>query len=291
MSDAPGRAIPAAPVSTRCGAAATRSGRVFAFVAAHPDDDVMGAAGYVAKHSDETDLRFVLIHATDGGSGEIAPGSAATRETLGAVRRAEDEAGWRAVGRTPDRHEWFGLGDGTLGELASGLLESMIADVFAAERPDVVLTFGPDGITGHPDHIAVGAAASAAFHRFAGDGDVGFRRLFHGAYPQSVLDRANRRRAAQGRSPFDPTRTYEPRGVPDADITCSVDLRSAVPKVTAAFREHRSQWAPPWSEHTESDWVAAAGALHLVQASPVHSGGPRLTDPFAGIHLCTHGSG
>ena len=70
-------------------------------MAAHPDDDVMGAAGYVALNRDDPGLRFVLIHATDGDAGEIAPGIRATRETLGSVRRREDESGWRSVGRMP----------------------------------------------------------------------------------------------------------------------------------------------------------------------------------------------
>jgi len=261
-----------------------RGTRVIAFVAAHPDDDVMGAAGYMALNRDDPELRFVLIHAKDGDAGEIALGSRATRETLGSVRRREDESGWRSVGRMPDRHEWFGLPDGGLGDLPVGQLESMISDVFGLERPDIVMTFGPDGITGHPDHVAVGAAASAAFLRFAGRGGPGFRRLFHGAYPQSALDRVNARRVGEGRVPFDPTQVYQPRGVPDRDIACSVDLRSLVPVVTAAFREHRSQWVAPWAEHSERDWVSSAGALHMVQAWPPRpSGAARLSDPFQGL--------
>jgi N-acetyl-1-D-myo-inositol-2-amino-2-deoxy-alpha-D-glucopyranoside deacetylase len=261
-----------------------RLGRVVAFVVAHPDDDVMGAAGYMALNRNDPELRFVLIHATDGDAGEIAPGVDATRATLGAVRRGEDEAGWQAIGRIPDRHEWLGLPDGGLADLPDGLLESMIGDVFGEERPDIVMTFGPDGITGHPDHIAVGAAASAAFMRLAGSRGPGFHRLFHGAYPQSALDRVNTRRESEGRARFDPTQVYQPRGVPDVSIGCSVDLRALVPLVTAAFREHRSQWVAPWSENSERDWVSAAGALHMVQAWPVYRyGSARLSDPFQGL--------
>jgi len=261
-----------------------RRGRVLAFVAAHPDDDVMGAAGYIALNRDDPDLRFVLIHATDGGAGEIAPGIEATRQTLGAVRRREDESGWRSIGRMPDRHEWLNLPDGGLAELPAGQLESLIADVFEQERPDIVMTFGPDGITGHPDHVAVGAAASAAFLRFVGRSGPGFRRLFNGAYPQSALDRLNERRVREGRVPFDPTQVCQPRGVPDGDIACSVDLRSLVPVVTVAFREHRSQWVAPWANHSERDWVSSAGALHLLQAWPPRPpGAVRLSDPFQGL--------
>lgn len=43
----------------------------------------------------------MLIHATDGGAGGIPEGFPATRDTFGAVRRAECEAAWRAVGGSP----------------------------------------------------------------------------------------------------------------------------------------------------------------------------------------------
>lgn len=259
----------------------SRPARVLAFVAAHPDDDVMGAVGIVAKHRDDPGLRFVLVHATDGAAGEIAAGSGATRETLGAVRREEDRAGWRVVGRVPDRHEWLGFDDGAVADLPGGELTDRIADIFGQERPDVVLTAGQDGISGHPDHVAVGRATTEAFLRFAGDGGPGFRRLLHAVVPQTALDRMNARLVAAGRRPHDPTRVFDLRGVPDDQVACTVDQRDQVPLVEAAFRAHRTQWAPPWTEQTAEDWMWAAGASHFVQAWPAWvPGTPRLRDVF-----------
>lgn len=83
--------------------------RTFAVVVAHPDDEAFCWAGTVALHADEPGFRFVLIHATSGEVGDIREGFPAARETLGSIRRAESEAAWRAVGRTPDRHEWLGF--------------------------------------------------------------------------------------------------------------------------------------------------------------------------------------
>jgi LmbE family N-acetylglucosaminyl deacetylase len=265
-----------------------RPRRVLAFVAAHPDDDVMGAAGLVALHREDPEFRFVLVHATDGGAGEIAAGSGATRETLGAVRRAEDVAGWQVVGRSPDRHEWLGLEDGALADLDPAVLEGLLLPILAEERPDVVLTFGPDGITGHPDHIAIGATTTSVFLRLAtGPGaadEPGLHRLFHGAYPRSALDRVNDRRVAAGLPAWDPTQPYHLRGVPDEAIACTIDQREVVPVIRAAFRAHRSQWTSPWTEHDEAAWVSAAGENHLVQAWPPRGRGePRLTDPFEGL--------
>jgi LmbE family N-acetylglucosaminyl deacetylase len=226
----------------------------------------------------------VLVHATDGDAGEIAPGSGATQDQLGVTRRREDAAGWQVIGRAPDRHEWLGLPDGELSRLPTGLLEARIADVMAQERPDVVLTFGPDGITGHPDHIAVGAATSAAFLGFAGQGGPGFKRLFHAAWKQSSLDRLNDRRVASGLEPFDPTMVFHPRGVPDDEIACTIDQREVVPLIAAAFRMHRSQWSPFWSDLDDRGWVSMAGASHLVQSWPPRGhDAPLLEDPLEGI--------
>jgi len=45
-------------------------------------------------------------------------------------------------------------------------LVARIAAVMDAVRPDVVLTFGPLGLSGHPDHVAVHHATVTAFHRY-----------------------------------------------------------------------------------------------------------------------------
>jgi LmbE family N-acetylglucosaminyl deacetylase len=263
---------------------AGRRGKVVLLAVAHPDDDVMGGAGFMALHRADPDLRFVLVHATDGEAGEIAPASGVTRDQLAATRRREAAAGWQVIGRQPDRHEWLGLPDGGLADLPAGVLEARMATVLAEERPDVVLTFGPDGITGHPDHIAVGAATSAAFMRLAGGSGPGLRRLLHAAWKQSALDRLNERRAGRGLTPFDPTVVYNPRGVPDEDIACTTDQREVVPLIAAAFAMHRSQWSPFWSDLDERGWISMAGESHLVQAWPPRAhGAPLLRDPLEGL--------
>ena len=58
---------------------------------AHPDDESYSTYGTVALHRDEPGFRLVVLHATDGGAGEIAPGLQIDRRDLGAYRRAEVE--------------------------------------------------------------------------------------------------------------------------------------------------------------------------------------------------------
>jgi LmbE family N-acetylglucosaminyl deacetylase len=212
-----------------------------ALVVAHPDDDAYGMAGTVALHADEPGFRFVLVHATDGGARDIRPGFPATRETLGAVRQAECAAAWRALGRIPDRHEWLGYPDGAVDQVPFAELVDRVAAILDQEEPDVVATFGPDGITAHPDHIAIGAATDAAFERFAGTGRRGFRRLLHRVLPHSVFERWQRQRVELGLPVFDPAKVYHGRGVPDERIGVSVDCTAVADRVVAGLLEHRSQ--------------------------------------------------
>lgn len=257
--------------------------RTLAVVVAHPDDDAYGMAGTVALHAQDPDFRFVLVHVTDGEAGDIRDGFPATRETLGAIRRVECEEAWRALGRVPDRHDWFGYPDGAVDQVPHEELVQRIATIFEEESPDVVGSFGPDGITGHPDHITVGAATDAAFLRCAQSGRTGFKRLLHGALPQSVFDRWNTRRAVEGLPVFDPTRVYHLRGVPDEQIDVTVDCRSVADRVVAGLLQHRSQL------HVIQDafpvdverWKRSVGREHLVIAwPPKPAWAGTLTDVF-----------
>lgn len=258
--------------------------RTMVFVGAHPDDDLMALSGIVALHREDPDLRFVIVLATDGEGGNIAAGSEATPSTLGAVRRREAVAGWEIIGRQPDRLVWLGLADGGLADLPPDQLEAPLTEVLQQERPEVVITFGPDGISGHPDHIAVGQATDRAYARLTRDSGPGLRRLLHMALPQSGFDDMNAHRVRSGFEPLDPTRPYWPRGVPDDDIDVTVDLRAVWPRTRAAMQAHRSQWAPPWSEYDDEGWRRSAGARHFVQELPARDrGAGRLRSIFEGL--------
>lgn len=259
--------------------------RTLACVFAHPDDDAYGAAGSVALHADDPDFRFVLVHATFGEQGEIREGFPATRQTLGSIRRAEDEAAWRALGRVPDRHEWLGLPDGGVADVPFDELVTAIVRILEEEDPAVVVTFGPDGIFGHPDHIAIGAATDEAFARLHARDGSGFQRLAHGAVPQSVFERWNRQRADLGLYTFDPTQVYHMRGIPDAQIRITVDCGGVTDRIVAGLREHKSQLhvmsddptnSEQWERRVRREWYAIAGPDEALDTS-------MLTDLFDGL--------
>jgi LmbE family N-acetylglucosaminyl deacetylase len=158
-------------------------------------------------------------------------------------------------------------------------LVGRIAEVLGAERPDVVATFGPEGITGHPDHITIGRAATDAFLRFAGDSGPGFRRLVYGGIRQSVIDRGNHRRVEAGLSAWDPNTVYHLRGVPDETIDIDIDTSAVAPLVR--MQEHRTQWNDMNNpEVTEEQRVKSVSRETELIAWPRPRPGRVLTDVF-----------
>jgi LmbE family N-acetylglucosaminyl deacetylase len=256
---------------------------VLALVVAHPDDDTFGSAGTVALHADDPSFRFVLLHATRGEAGEIADPALATPETLGAVREEEDRRSWIALGREPDRHEWLGYPDHGLADVDRAELVDRIAAILREETPDVVVTFGPDGVTGHPDHVAVGAAATAAFHRLREEGVPGFLRLIHTVIPQRMIDAWNRELVAAGEEPMDSAQMYVPGGVPDETVNLEVDTTRVVDRVIAAIAEHRTQ-AGGIGDWSDEQLRRTLSREHGVVAWPPRmAGAPLLTDVFESL--------
>lgn len=255
---------------------------------AHPDDEAYSAYGSVALHRQDPRFRLAVLHATDGDAGEIAPG-VRPAGSLGAHRREEDERAWHAVGRAPDRHDWLGLPDGRLADLPFEALVEPVAEFLDSERPDVVLTFGPDGLTGHPDHVAIGRATDAAFHRVRATGGRGLRRLLHTGLRESTFQRQQAWLAAHGYPRWDPTRVYHPRGTPDAEIGIEVRTRSVADRVLAGLLEHRSQRHVLFGPLVGDDVarVRITRETHVVVWPPRAPGEPCLADVFAGLEEAT----
>ncbi len=117
---------------------------------AHPDDETYLAGGVMAAAADRGQ-RVVCVSATAGECGTDDPASWPP-ERLGRVRRWEAAAAMAVLGVRD--HRIIGLPDGRLTEFDAAGREH-VARLFDEVQPDVVLTFGPDGVTFHPDHIAV----------------------------------------------------------------------------------------------------------------------------------------
>ena len=148
---------------------------------AHPDDETLCAGGTFAKYASQgAEVRVVSL--TRGGAGQIRDANAATRSTLEAVREKELEAAGNELGLTETR--CLDHPDGGLSGIDSQVLVRVASELINELDPDVVITFGPDGFSGHPDHVAVGAAVTAACYELRSSTSI---RLFHCHLPRSRM--------------------------------------------------------------------------------------------------------
>src|SRR3954454_796421 len=134
-------------------------------ILAHPDDESMAIGGTLARYAAEG-ADVTLITATLGQRGWPAnPADYPGQDALGRRREGELLSAARVLGLS----EVVTL-DYIDGDLDQTDPEQIACDLVAhirRVRPDVVLTWGPDGGYGHPDHIAIGEFATAAVIRAA----------------------------------------------------------------------------------------------------------------------------
>jgi LmbE family N-acetylglucosaminyl deacetylase len=159
----------------------TRPTRILGLFA-HPDDEAFCMGGVLARYVSEG-ADGAVVSMTKGQAGQIRDPGLATRRTLAEVRAKELEAACAVLGVQSVR--CLDYLDGTLADLAPGVLVDEAAAVLEEFRPDVVVTFGDDGAYGHPDHVAVSRATKEAFARILGR--EGPARLYHAHFPRSRL--------------------------------------------------------------------------------------------------------
>jgi LmbE family N-acetylglucosaminyl deacetylase len=252
-------------------------------VLAHPDDESLGIGGTLAKYASEGVETFVLT-ATRGDGGryrEYRPGDAQHpgASALASIRERELRAAAAALGV----HDVAVLDyrDQQLDRANPQEAITAIADHLRRVRPHVVITFGPDGAYGHPDHIAICQFATAAVVAAA---DPQLAKLYYIAWPESTW-------AAYQSALKKLTSTVD--GVerqvvpwPDWEITTEIDTRSFSRTVWQAIASHESQMSiytrlaqlPP--EHADALW----GRQSFYRVfSRVNGGRTRETDLFEGV--------
>ncbi len=120
---------------------------------AHPDDETYLSGGLAGALRD-LGQRVVCVTATRGEAG----GPDATSEgkqQLSAIRTRELDVALGVLG--VEEHVWLDYPDGACEEADPDVATARLTSILADIGPDTVLTFGPDGVTGHPDHRTVGA--------------------------------------------------------------------------------------------------------------------------------------
>jgi LmbE family N-acetylglucosaminyl deacetylase len=196
---------------------------------AHPDDETFRCGGTLALLAQQGVQVWVLC-ATRGEAGvpELEP------EQAGQLRQAELECACRALGLQPPR--FLDYQDGSLVQVDAEEAVSRIEAVVRELQPQALLTWPPDGVSGHPDHIAVSRWTGEALDRMAGpvaDPKGPARHLspdtatlYHIVVPHSLAQ-------ALGMTQL--------HTVPDESVTLTVDVSQVWEAKMAAIRCHRTQ--------------------------------------------------
>jgi LmbE family N-acetylglucosaminyl deacetylase len=258
-----------------------------AAVFAHPDDDAFGIFGTLALHS-AGGIRGMTILATSGEAGPIADPSLASRENLGQVREAEARRAYEALGLDGMGLRFLGYPDGGVAETDHEELVARVTDELAEFGPDIVVTFGPEGITKHDDHVTMHHVGTEAFHRARERSNgAGFSKLLYVAIPQSRIERFQEMQRQAGKEPFNPEDPFQPRGVPDETVAVWVDCSAVWRRKYEALREHRTQ-AQEVEGIPEAALPLVFGEEHFVQGWPDRPpGSHRLRDVFEGLPTTT----
>jgi LmbE family N-acetylglucosaminyl deacetylase len=230
---------------------------------AHPDDEAYLSGGLMATARD-CGQRVVCVTATRGELGTTDPVEWPPRR-LAEERTRELARCLGVLGVT--EHHWLGYRDGTCQTVPPSDAVARLCELVEDVAPDTVLTFGPDGFTGHPDHQVVSAWVSAAVDRAAPAGV----RLLHAAFPE--------RRVARWSALDESLGVYSP-GYPVVVADDDLAVHLALPPDTLtrkvrALREQETQTAgliAAMGLDVYTAWVAEEAFVERSRRAPVAAG-------------------
>lgn len=236
------------------------SRRSILFVHAHPDDETISTGATLARYAADG-AKVTLVTCTLGEEGEIhvpaLSGLAASEaDQLGGYRISELAAACSALG-VSDQRFLGGAGryrdSGMMGlpsndhprsfwkadldEAASALLE-----VFREVRPQVLVTYDPNGFYGHPDHIRAHQVAVRAAE-LAGLEGLAPAKVYWTAMPRSVILAGMREFADSAGNPFAGVEHPDdlPFVTPDEQIAARIDGRAFADAKARAIRAFATQ--------------------------------------------------
>lgn len=265
-------------------------------VLAHPDDESLGVGGTLAKYASEG-VEVSLVTATRGDGGRYRgfrpddprhPGQLA----LANIRETELRAAASALGVR--EVSLLGYRDQHLDSANAREAIAAIVQHIRRVQPQVVVTFGPDGAYGHPDHVAISqfttaAVVAAADHAFRFDGAQtgtphAVSKLYYIAWPELTWNAYQ----AAFRKLVSMVDGVERQAVPWPDwaITTVIDTRGFWPIVWRAISCHESQITAyeRLKQLSADNHEALWGSQSFYRAFSTVSGGrARETDLLEGI--------
>ncbi|GLZ81851.1 1D-myo-inositol 2-acetamido-2-deoxy-alpha-D-glucopyranoside deacetylase [Actinorhabdospora filicis] len=284
----------------------TDASRRILFVHAHPDDESIGTGATMAHYAATPDTHVTLVTCTLGEEGEIhvpalARLEAAQADQLGGYRVAELQRACAALG-VSDHRFLGGAGryrdSGMMGTPANEKARAFwradldeasahLAEVILEIRPQVVVSYDPNGFYGHPDHIQAHRVAVRGMELAAGKGHA-VAKFYWTTVAKRELAAAFEIFKNSTENPFGDAESPDdlPFGTPDAEITARIEVGSYVMHKHAALKAHATQipgddWMFTLAARLGED--GTMGEYYILADGERGPGEGWETDLFAGI--------
>jgi LmbE family N-acetylglucosaminyl deacetylase len=262
-------------------------------ILAHPDDESLATGGILAKYA-TSGVQTYLVMATRGERGWFGPAADYPGpQALGRLREAELRAAAQVLGL--QEVVFLNYQDGELDRANPAEAIAKIVSHLRRVQPDVVVTFDPNGMYGHPDHIAISQLTTTAVMAAADPSYKGLTpgpahrvaKLYYRAFVQAEqvayeatfgrlvmpVDRVERRFTAW----------------PEWAITTQIETSAYGRQVWQAVQCHLSQ-LPDYQQLTDLPTAYLAhlwGRQSYYRAMSLVNGGRALEDDlFAGLRGC-----
>ena len=208
-------------------------------VFAHPDDEGQ-IAGIMAKYVSQG-AEALLACATRGEMGMPNDPSLLGGGTMAQLREVELRCACKVLGVKNIR--FLNYQEGSFNTSDPNEVIGRVVQIIREFEPQIIITFGSEGVYGHRDHIAISQWVTSAFHatrqRTPSQGLQFPRRLYYTAYPRSLFHRL-RSQGIEFKIELDET-IHRMNGVPDEKITTVIDVSDYRLQKVASFQCHRSQ--------------------------------------------------
>ena len=189
---------------------------------AHPDDETFRCGGTLALLARQG-VRVQILTATRGQAGSCGDPPLCSPENLGMVRETELRCACVALGLEPPI--LLDYRDGALAQVAEAEAAAQVMATVRQLRPQVLLTWPPDGLSGHPDHVAASRWTTLAFEQAVA---LGPEAIYYLAMPRSVAARLG---------------LTHLHTIPEAEITLTIDVTPVWKQKLAAINCHQTQLA------------------------------------------------
>lgn len=244
-------------------------------VFAHPEDEAFGPVGTLAKYASEG-VRVLTVTASRDTAHQ---GRRATVKLLDSVDMPAREQLCSCVTYGTERICLLDRSTSKLQLADEATTEERLVRLIREQRPHVVVTYGPEGMTGEPEHVLISRLATCAFHQ-AGDPtryaqhmrDELYpfqpQKLYYSVLPQSFLSRWH---------------LHGLNGVPDDQVTATVDVSLYIEGKAKTLYCQRNQILDYASWHMDDIQVQWDKEYFALAASKLRRRPRAENDLFAGL--------